>query len=186
MKAYKEIHKAQLPYINIGIATKPFLIVFSAIPGSGKTELTKRLVTKHGFSSIANKDIRKAMQHTKHTSDVVIGEYTTWLLDKLAKQGPFSIVFDRNIVQWHTEATNWANQNDYNLVVVRIEVVRSKLIKRLHSREGSKVRKVLNVLEYYHNEHERIIHNLPADIVLEGDYDLDASARLIADKVINC
>jgi len=39
----------------------------------------------YGFLRIANKDIRYAIEITNHADDVIIGEYTLWLLDKIAR-----------------------------------------------------------------------------------------------------
>jgi len=181
--AYEEIYKAHLPNIKLGNADKPALVVFSAIPGSGKSEVTKRLVNHHGISRIANKDIRKSLEQTGHIDDVVIGDYTLWLLDRLAKQRPRTIVFDRNIDQWYEAPKNWAAKNGYKFVLVRIEVSRSKLEKRLHNREGDKVSRVLEVLDFYHSEHERLAQSMQADIMLKDDYDLDAAAQMIADTI---
>lgn len=183
--AYEEVYNAHLPHIKIGRQTEPALIAFSAIPGSGKSELTKRLVNNHGISSIANKDIRKALEQTGHTEDVVIGDYTLWLLDRLMKQRPLAIVFDRNIDQWYDAAKNWATENNCRFVIVRIEVSRKTLEKRLHHREGDKVSKVLGMLDYYHTEHKRVTQIMQADIELQEDYDLDAAAQLIADKAVS-
>jgi predicted kinase len=182
--AQEEVYDAHMPNIKIGNADKPALIVFSAIPGSGKSELTKRLIKNYGISSIANKDIRRSLEQTGHTEDVAIGDYTLWLLDRLVKQGVKTIVFDRNIDQWYEAAKNWATKNSYQFLVVRIDVSRNVLEKRLHNREGSKVSKVLEVLDFYSNEHERMTQNIQANIVLKEDYDLDAAARSISESVI--
>ncbi len=119
---YEEIYKNHLPNIKIGRAHTPLLAVFSAIPGSGKSELTKRLVDNYGFSAVANKDIRSSIEQTGHENDIVIGDYTLWLLDKLTNQKSHSIVFDRNIDQWYEPAKNWAADNKYRFIVVKIEV----------------------------------------------------------------
>lgn len=181
--AYDEVYGAQLPHIMIGSRHKPALVVFSAIPGSGKSELTKRLVENHDFSGIANKDIRKALEQAGHSHDVVIGDYTSWLLDKLANETTAAIVFDRNIDQWYEGAKSWAVKNNYKLIVVRIEVSRDRLEKRLHNREGAKVSKVLEVLDYYRDEHRRMGQDIQADLVFEEDYDLDDAAQSIVDTL---
>lgn len=180
---FEEIYQAHLPDIRLGNMGTPSLIVFSAIPGSGKSELTKRLVEDYGITSIANKDIRKSLEQTGHTDDVIIGEYTLWLLDRLTKQKPHTIVFDRNIDQWYGAAKHWAFKNNYRLVLVQIEVSRSTLEKRLHHREGNEVSKVLGMLDFYHKEHGRVTQNMQTDIVFKEDYDLDAAAQLIIDTV---
>jgi hypothetical protein len=46
------------------VRQEPVLVVFSAIPGSGKSELTKRLAGDHAFLRIANKDIREAVEQS--------------------------------------------------------------------------------------------------------------------------
>lgn len=181
--AYEEIYKIHAPSIHIGEASKPALVVFSAIPGSGKSELARRLVTKYKFSKLANKDIRDAIKSTNHAEDVAVGDYTLWLMDRLAQQGSRSIVFDRNIDQWFEPLRNWANRNDYKFVVVQIEVSRSALEKRLHNREGDKVSHVLSVLDFYQTQHEQMMQTIQADIVLKEDYDLDEAAQLIANTI---
>lgn len=178
---FEKIYQAHLPNIKLGSMDRPALIVFSAIPGSGKSELTKRLVEKYGVSCIANKDIRKSLEQTRHADDVTIGDYTLWLLDKLTEQKPLTLVFDRNIDQWYEPIKDWAKRNNYKFVVVQIEVSRDALEKRLHKREGEKVSHVLGVLDFYHKEHERLTQSIRPSIVLRDDYDLDAAARLIVD-----
>ena len=182
--AYEEVYEVHLPSIKIGSADKPTLIVFSAIPGSGKSELTKRLVNNHGFSSITNKDIRKSLEQTKHVNDVVIGDYTLWLLDRLAKQRPMTIVFDRNIDQWYEPAKHWALQNNYKFLLVRIEVSRSNLEKRLRKREGNGASEALEVLDFYQNQHNKMAQTIEANITLKDDYDLGEAASLIADIAV--
>jgi predicted kinase len=181
--AFKKIYKTHLPNIRLGSMDKPVLIVFSAIPGSGKSELTKRLVEKYGVSCIANKDIRKSLEQTGHADDVVISDYTLWLLDKLTEKSPRTLVFDRNIDQWYEPIKDWATRNDYKLVVVQIEVSRAILEKRLRTREGDGVSHVLGVLDYYHKEHERMAQSMQANIVLRDDYDLDKATQLIVDTI---
>lgn len=180
--AYEEVYKAQSPKIIRGSAKQPVLVVFSAIPGSGKSELTKRLVEKYGFTRIANKDIQQSLELTGHSKDVVVGEYTLWLLNKLRSQeGPLTIVFDRNIDQWYKPAKEWAESNNYNFILVRIEVSRTILEKRLHHREGDKVSKVLDMLDFYHNAHNQIADSMEPNIILKDDYNLDVAVQKIAD-----
>ncbi len=51
----------------------------------------------------------------------------------------------------------------------------------MHYREGSNVSKVLDVLDFYENQHTQIAHDIQADIVLEENYDLDKAAKEIAE-----
>lgn len=185
MLAYEEIYKAHSPNIYMGEADTPALVVFSAVPGSGKSELTKRLVANYGFSRVANKDIRDAIKQAGHADDVVIGDYTLWLLDKLAQQGPRSIVFDRNIDQWYEPIKEWAHRNNHKFIVVQIEVSRDTIEKRLHVREGDKVSHVLSVLDFYQDQHSRLSETIQANVVLKEDYNLDDAAKLIAEYVHN-
>ena len=180
---YEDIYKIHKHTIRVGEADTPALVVFSAIPGSGKSELTKRLVEDYDFSRLANKDIRYAIKQTSHTEDVVVGDYTLWLLDKLTSQNPRSIVFDRNIDQWYEPIKEWASRNNYKLIVVRIEVSRSTLEKRLHDREGDKVSHVLSVLDFYQDQHKRLLETIKVNIILREDYGLDEAAKLIAEEV---
>ncbi len=172
-----EVHSKQLTFNNV--RQKPVLVVFSAIPGSGKSELTKRLVAMYGFLRIANKDIRHAIKITNHADDVIIGKYTLWLLDKVARDKPASIVFDRNIDQWYEPSKSWASNNGYRYVLVRIDVDRKTLQQRLLKREGDSRSQVFDVMDFYEEQHKTMKDSKP-DLSLEGGYDLDAAARRIA------
>ena len=178
---YDEIYDAHLPCISIGEIDVPVLIVFSAIPGSGKSALTERLTDNYGFTRFANKDIRKSINQTGHENDAVIGDYTIWLLNKLTKPKPRAIVFDRNIDQCYIPVMDWAEVNKYKLVLVRIEVSYKNLEKRLRKREGANAAKVLDVLDFYKVQHERIVQHFQEDLLLEEDYNLENAAHKIVD-----
>lgn len=156
------------------------LVVFSAVPGSGKSELTKRMVRDFGYVGIANRDIREAMELTGHTKDVSIGEYTLWLFDKLTRKSHVNIVFDRNIDQWYDPVRDWTTRNHYHLITVAIDVTREKLRMRLMEREGPEAAKVLGVLDFYSEQHETMKPKIVADVTLLDDYSLDNAARQIA------
>ena len=178
---YNEIYKMHSIQIKmVNVRSSPVLVVFSAIPGSGKTELTKRLERDYGFLKIANKDIRNAIEQTGHTEDVVIGSYTLWLFDKLVEHGPRSIVFDRNIDQWYEPAKAWATKNAYKFVIVRIEVAHTKLQKRLMYREGDPEAKVFNMLDFYSDQHKKMVNEIDSTFIFKDDYDIDNAASKIA------
>ena len=179
--AYNDIYKLHAPHIETTSArVKPMLVVFSAIPGSGKSELTKRLVNEHGFLRIANKDIRESIAKTHHEDDVNIGEYTLWLLDRLIEQKTFSIVFDRNIDQWYIPSKEWAERNGYTYVLVQIDVRREILEQRLLKREKDPKAKAFEVLDFYAEKHDDIKTHLSPTFILEDNYDLEEAAKTIA------
>jgi len=178
---YQQIYKVHSQWLNFnGIRTKPVLVVFSAIPGSGKSELTKRLAATYGFFRVANKDIRNALETTGHAHDVVIAEYTLWFLDKVTSEGPLSIVFDRNIDQWYGPSKDWARANGYLHILVRIDVERKTLQERLLRREGDSNARVFGVMDFYDEQHKTMANAIQPDIILKENYDLDAAARCIA------
>lgn len=177
---YEDIYKFQSRHLTFDARKEdPVLVVFSAIPGSGKSELTKRLMKSYGFMRITNKDIREAIEKTGHKDDVIIGDYTLWLFTKLAEKGPVSIVFDRNIDQWYEPAKEWAARNGYTFVVVHIDVSPETLKERLLTREGSPTAHVFKVLDFYSEQHNKMRASIKADVELKGDFDLDEAARLI-------
>jgi len=182
-KEYEEVYCALSKKIVVGEPTlSPVLVVFSAVPGSGKSELTKLLVRDYGFTRISNKDIRNALEETGRSDDVIIGEFTSWLLKKLTNRRSLKIVFDRNIDQWYEPSHLWASENDYKYVLVRIEVSRQKLEERLLVREGNPRAYVFNVLDFYIEQHERLAGIIKPDIVLREDYDLKQAAQRISDS----
>ena len=182
--SYEEIYSGYTPQITFEQVEIPVIVVFSAIPGSGKSELTKRIISKYGFLGIANKDIRNSIKRIGYENDIVIGDYTLWMLDKLIEQKKYGIVLDRNIDQWYEPVKNWADENKYKLLVVKIEVSRENIEKRLRHREGKNVSRVLQVLDFYRNQHKKIAYKIHAEIVLKEDFDLDRAAKKIAEVAV--
>lgn len=179
---FREVYSAHLPNIHFGTLEEPTIIAFSAIPGSGKSELTKRLISSHEVSSIANKDIREAISCTGYSQDI-ISDYTSWLLSAITKYQPRTIVFDRNIDQWHKELLLWADHNQYRVLLVRIDVSRNILETRLRGRERKNADKVLGMLDFYEAAHKKVQSSLPISMVVKDNYDLDTTARIIASKI---
>lgn len=182
LSAYDDIYKLHSRNINTKrVRVKPVLVVFSAIPGSGKTELSRRLADDYNFLRIANKDIREAVASTPKNLETDVGDYMLWLLDKLTRQNKYSIVFDRNIDQWYEPSKDWASKNGYKYILVRIDVRQGLLEQRLQRREKDNAAKVFEVLDFYAKQHEDIKIQLSPDVALNDNYDLDESARIISD-----
>lgn len=183
-KIYEEIYNIHSQRIVLGATTShPVLVVFSAVPGSGKSELTKRLVENYGFSRIANKDIRWAIEEAGYSDDIAVAGYTLWLLDKLTKDEPLKIVFDRNIDQWYEAPRMWAFENNYEYRVVRIDVTREILEERLRVREGRHTAHVFSVLDFYIAQHEQQAKIIDAGVTLNNDYNLESAAAMIAEAM---
>ncbi len=178
-----EQHKAYIR--QDGIRQKPVLVVFSAVPGSGKSTLTRLLVEDYGFLRIANKDVRLAAkqvsaQDAESGTDNVVGPYTLWLLDKLTQQSRPSIVLDRNIDQWYEAPKKWAEEHGYRLVVVRMQVSLDILKRRIATRRPEDRDHTLSVLEFYRRKHETVSFGAKMDLELVDDFDLPESAATIA------
>lgn len=175
-----KIHTDQLQLESIVSNDTPSFVVFSAIPGSGKSELSKKLESDHGYLRITNKLIRESIAQSGH-KDVVIGDYTIWFLNRLTKNFRPNIVFDRNIDQWYSPSKNWASENNYRYIMVSINVSTDILNKRLFHREGTMTSKAHEVLDFYSKQHNEMRNYIKAAIYLNDNYDIDAAARSIAD-----
>jgi cytidylate kinase len=179
---YKYIYKIHTSQLNL-LATSsdnPFFVVFSAIPGSGKSEISKRLESDYGYLRITNKLIRESIAKSGY-EDITIGDYTIWFLEKLTKDYRPNIVFDRNIDQWYEPSKDWAEKNSYGYVVVAIDVSIGILERRLFNREGTMKSKAHEMLDFYSQQHKEKSKLILATILLNDDYSLDDAAKLIAD-----
>lgn len=156
------------------------IIAFSAVPGSGKSELTKQLSTEYGYVRIANKEIRSTITALDLADKVAVGDYTLWLLNKITEVQPYNIVFDRNIDQWYEPLKLWADQHNYRLIIVGLDVSRTILDKRLQKREKSSDADVFKVTDFYDEQHKAMYEHINRDIIFRDNYDLDEAARLIA------
>lgn len=168
-----------------GNIRKPVLIVFSAIPGSGKSELSKLLERNYGFLRITNKDIRTAIEAASLDETVSPIAYTSWLLDTLINRRTYGIVFDRNIDQVFEPIQQWCVRNDYKLITVRIDVDRHLLHERLMKREGDSEADAFKVLDFYASQHAGIKKTIYPSVTLENDYNLIDAANQIAHLAID-
>jgi hypothetical protein len=103
-----------------------------------------------------------------------------WLLDKLTREQWPSIVFDRNIDQWHEASRDWAQAHNYRYVLVRIDVSRQILEERLMRREGDPGAKAFEVLDFYAQQHAQTAGLMAPTLTLVDDYDLETAAKDIA------
>ena len=178
---YSKVFEVYEPLIDTrGVREEPVLVVFSAIPGSGKSELTKRLVRDYGFLRVANKDVRESTAVTHHEDDVSAGDYTLWLLDKLTEKRKYSIVLDRNVDQWYEPSIEWAERNGYEYRLVRVDVAPEILDRRLMRREKDRSAKAFEYLDFYSDEHRKMGLKLRPSYSLKDDYNLELAAKTIA------
>lgn len=179
---YEDIYKIHTSLLSLSAVSSnhPSFVVFSAIPGSGKSEISKRLESDYGYLRITNKLIRESIAKSGY-EDITVGDYTIWFLEKLTKGYRPNIVFDRNIDQWYEPSKEWAEKNSYSYVVIAIDVSIDILKKRLFDREGTMESKAHEMLDFYSQQHKEKIKLLGATILLNDDYNLDDAAKLIAD-----
>ncbi len=180
---YEDIYKIHTSRLSLSATSidNPSFVVFSAIPGSGKSEISKRLENDYGYLRITNKLIRESIAKSSY-EDIVIGDYTIWFLDRLTKDYSPNIVFDRNIDQWYEPSKEWAEKNGYSHVVVTIDVSIDILKKRLFDREGTMESKAHEMLDFYSQQHEEKSKLIENTILLNDDYNLDYAAKLIASR----
>ena len=117
---------------------------------------------------------------TVNGTDIVTGPYTLWLLDKLTRHSKPSIVLDRNIDQLYEAPKQWADENGYRLVVVRMQVSIDILKRRIATRQPEDRDHTLSVLEFYRGKHETASLGAKVDLELVDDFDLQESAAKIA------
>lgn len=179
---YEEIYKIHIDQLclkNLVDIANPSLVVFSAIPGSGKSELSRRLEHDCAYLLITNKLIRETIVKSEH-DDIIIGDYTVWFLNKLTRECRPNIVFDRNIDQWYEESKEWAKENKYQYVLVSINVAMDILTKRLFSRENTMTSGAHETLGFYSEQHKEIQKYMDATVSFTDNYDIGTAAESIS------
>lgn len=178
---YENIYKIHVSRLNISssASASPSFVVFSAIPGSGKSEISKRLEHDYGYLRITNKLIRESIAESGY-EDIVIGRYTLWFLSQLTKSYRPNIVFDRNIDQWYEPSKKWAYENNYRYVLILIDVSMDILKKRLLSREGTTESRAHQMLDFYNEQHKESLKLVDVTVSLSDNYDIDIEAKAIS------
>jgi predicted kinase len=160
---------------NLNKENPPCLILFSAAPGMGKTTLAKFLEKQLSAIRISSDEIRILLKENEidpKTFDEknILEKYFGFLHEKLKNISKNKlIIFDANVDRIFPKISNFAKQNNYKTLTIRLTLPPEEAKKRLISREKNPENYLKHFDKWYKDYLNFNIKN--------SDYFLDASSK---------
>ena len=183
-----EQHCAQLTYKEIPQA--PHLITFSGTPGMGKSFVAQRLA-EHYHAICLNADALRLVLHSIEQEPADIsGEDLEQYLAYFIRHYTYPnkrIILDTSIDRKYTKVFSTAAKYRIPFVVIRLEVPRELVIKRLEQREGAKVAWYMSKLDGWFADYKAFGEQLQECIIYKnGDGDSWQDFVAALDRRLNC
>lgn len=131
----------------------PLLILFSGTPGMGKTWLAKNLEEHFKAIRWSSDEARKLFKDESFDLKS-IGPYRLYSLSEIVKRSSNNmIIVDGSCDRRYESYLEWAKKNGFNVFVIKLEVPRDTVEKRIITR-GDNVKEFLNELNRSWNDYE--------------------------------
>ena len=177
------VHEKYWPTLKyLDIPHRKLVIAFSAVPGAGKTLLSKEIAERYQGVRI-NKDDVWDIAHPLEVSfpgedyQSLVPEYMNYLVQELANYPNGLLIIDRSLDRHYAKSKEQIEQIGYQLFLIRIDVPKDVLIQRLKQRHGEAASAYLERLDGWIQDFE----NAGTEIVPDFNYDLfdnDSKSKL--------
>jgi predicted kinase len=161
-----------------------YIILFSGVPGSGKSHIAKAIAKDLKAIRISNDDIRDWIVAVQPNIDPAKREkfklqIATKLLDHLKSAHNGLVVFDVSCDRpgGYEFYANWAERHGYKVLLLRIDVPRELIEQRIRARGNEGYRTVdrsLALLDTWWGQWEAFGKRLSPDMTITPDTKLDA------------
>ncbi|NOZ44780.1 MAG: AAA family ATPase [bacterium] len=151
---------------------KKIIISFSAIPGSGKTYIAKKIEQKYHALRINTDDIRKIIIdfgiEDEEMKQAILEDFVYNLFEKkLNKADNGLVILDLSIDRKYREIQDYANNHGRQLFVIRLETKKNLILSRLQQREDKNLQKFLDDMERYEHDFQNYIENHKPNIIVQ-------------------
>lgn len=150
---------------------KKVAVVFSGIPGSGKTTVAKRLEEQHGGIRICTDDIRAILDREKpglpdDTRQEIVKTVTGRCFDAVAKSSNHLLIIDASIDRVHAEIEEWCARNGYAIFLIAIKLPRDVIETRIIQRNKIDAETFLRNLSQWIEDQEAFLRNHQPDLII--------------------
>ncbi len=168
---------ASLP--NRNLRCQKCIVLFSGVPGSGKSHIARSIERERGAIRISNDDIRDLI--VAENPNITIAERERIKLDvatallRLLETSPNGlVVFDASCDRpgGYEFYRDWADQHGYRVVLLRMDVPRATIEQRIHQRGDTGYRKAgqsLANLDVWWKEWEAFCKRQKPDLIVTSD-----------------
>ncbi|MCH9627955.1 MAG: hypothetical protein S4CHLAM2_16040 [Chlamydiales bacterium] len=178
---------SECPYLNESNPTKQ-LILFSGTPGMGKTKVAKAL--EHHFRAIRVSADEARILLKKRSLDVhrLVDPYIIWSLNRLASLfHNHLIILDRSVDRTYDKTICFARQNGYTPFLVRLEVDKDIVKKRVEKR-GWVVDHLSEKMKNYWLDYQRLGERTEPDFCFRNNTlpEFDQACKELCAKLESC
>lgn len=169
------------------IPHKRVFLIFSGVPGCGKTTLARRLASDLHAQYIRHDDIRAIVRrHGYDVKEFTISRISRLVVDMLLEKGDANqfIIFDASLDRTWKAYFDYAEKHDAKRVILRLNVPRQIVEERIKKRSRDDFGKMgIDDLDLFYEQFENSKRHVKATIELEYNYDYTKVLRLVRELI---
>jgi len=188
-KLIKKIYRFHLKQLkNLNVFHKKFMVVFSGIPGSGKTYIAKILEKRYKGVRIRTDSLRLIVRKFKlgdeEINEKILKKYYYWLLNDYSFKNKL-IILDKGIDRKYKEIFALEKQKGYKVFTIRLKVSRKKSKERIIKKLGALDENYIKNIDRWIREWGAFGKKVKPDIVIENEEDLNLESLFLKlDKLV--
>jgi len=157
---------------NRQLRQKPACIIFSGVPGSGKTTLARKLARDLHAQYIRHDDIRELARSCGYNlAELTVSSISRIVMDVIMRDDANKlVVIDASLDRTWPLFFEHTTEHGALPVIIRLDVPRTVVEKRISERPKSDFGSVTN-LDKFFEQFENSKQNVKADIELDESYD---------------
>lgn len=168
---------------NLGNKNEKLLICFAGYPGSGKTDLAKKVeerfkgirISRDKFKKIIYSDFKP---ETIDEAEGLAMEYEDYIFGNLPKEKNGLLILDSGIDRKYEKYKEWSEKNDYRMFVCGLETDRDIAVKRIKENIGAEsIDYYMQNMDRWVKEHQDFKNSHECDYQIRNN-DPDQEERL--------